>query len=431
MNSWKLAPFEELYAEPSRNGLTRPKRVRGSGYKMINMGEIFAYNRICNPPMELVPLNDKEKKKYCVKAGDLLFARQSLVASGAGKCSIVLETPEITTFESHLIRVRLDSQKTVPLFYFYYFNSPQGKGNIQSLIMQVAAAGIRGSELAKLLVPYPPFPTQQKIATILSAYDELIENNARRIQILDEMAQTIYREWFVNFRFPGHEKVKMIDSPLGKIPETWKVTMLNDVLTILESGSRPKGGIDPYVHDVPSIGAENILGLGKYIYSKEKYVSLDFFKKMKKGHIKNGDVLLYKDGAKIGRKSMFRDGFPHSKACINEHVFILRTNDKCNQKYLYFWLDLPEMTARIKSINSNAAQPGINQKGVRGLPILLPNQQSLNLFDNFVEPMLAELFNLANKNRLLAHIRDLLLPKLIYGDIDVSNLDIDIGGEST
>ena len=71
-------------------------------------------------------------------------------------------------------------------------------------------------------VRVPPLPTQRKIASILSAYDDLIENNTRRIAILEEMAQAIYREWFVNFRFPGHENVKLVDSPLGQIPEGWE-----------------------------------------------------------------------------------------------------------------------------------------------------------------------------------------------------------------
>ncbi len=109
---------------------------------MINMGELFAYDRIQNPDMELVLMNESEKEKFAIKIGDLLFARQSLIASGAGKCSIVLDASEVITFESHLIRVRLNLNKACPLFYFYYFLSPSGKGNVQSLVMQVAAAGI-------------------------------------------------------------------------------------------------------------------------------------------------------------------------------------------------------------------------------------------------------------------------------------------------
>ena len=100
--------FGELYKIPSCNGLSRPSAVRGEGYKMVNMGELFSNDIINDMYMERVQMNDRELKKFLLEKGDLLFARQSLVASGAGKCSIVNNLIEETTFESHLIRVRLD-----------------------------------------------------------------------------------------------------------------------------------------------------------------------------------------------------------------------------------------------------------------------------------------------------------------------------------
>ena len=102
--SWDTVRFGDLYSAESRNGLTKPSRVRGSGYKMINMGELFANDRIYDIPMELVPLKESEKVNAKVECGDLLFARQSLVLEGAGKCSIVMEVSPLTVFESHLIR---------------------------------------------------------------------------------------------------------------------------------------------------------------------------------------------------------------------------------------------------------------------------------------------------------------------------------------
>lgn len=417
---WGTCTFEELYAEPSKNGLNRPKRVRGKGYKMVNMGELFLYDRIQNQPMELVPMNENEILSYKLQKGDLLFARQSLVLEGTGKCSIISDVQEVTSFESHIIRVRLNQKIVNPFFYYYYFCSPMGKSNIQSIVMQVAASGIRGSELAKLKVPVPPIGIQNKISLILSAFDDLIENNTRRIQILEEMAQTIYREWFVNFRFPGHENVRFVETEMGKTPLGWEFGKLNDVLAELESGSRPKGGIDPNESEIPSIGAENILGLGKYDFSKEKFVTRKFFENMTRGHVKNNDVLLYKDGASLGRKSLFRNGFPHNECCVNEHVFILRTNDRCTQSYLYLFLDQPDMTQNIRNLNSNAAQPGINQVGVKGLPILIPEKVILQEFENMIDPIFTLLFTLAKKNLILQKTRDLLIPKLISGQINLN-----------
>ena len=124
--SWDTVRFGDLYKEDSRNGLTKPSKVRGSGFKMINMGELFANDRIFDIPMELVPLKDSEKKAK-VENGDLLFARQSLVLEGAGKCSIVMKTSPLTVFESHIIRVRLNRSEANPLFYYYYFKSADCK----------------------------------------------------------------------------------------------------------------------------------------------------------------------------------------------------------------------------------------------------------------------------------------------------------------
>ena len=170
--SWDSIRFGDLYSEDSRNGLTKPSKVRGSGYKMINMGELFA--------MELVPLKDSEKKNAKVEKGDLLFARQSLVLEGAGKCCIVMDVSSLTVFESHLIRVRLDKTKANPLFYYYYFKSPFSP--VSTIVSQCAQAGIRGSDLQELDVSFPPLPVQDRIASILTKYDELIENNQKQIK---------------------------------------------------------------------------------------------------------------------------------------------------------------------------------------------------------------------------------------------------------
>ncbi len=206
--NWGTIRFGDLYSTESRNGLTKPSKIRGSGYKMINMGELFANDRIYDIPMELAPLKDSEKINAKIEIGDLLFARQSLVLEGAGKCSIVMEVSPLTVFESHLIRVRLDRKRALPMFYYYYFKSPLSP--MASIVSQCAQAGIRGSDLQELNVIFPPLYIQNKIAQILSYYDDLIENNQKQIKLLEEAAQRLYKEWFVDLRFPGHES-----TPIG------------------------------------------------------------------------------------------------------------------------------------------------------------------------------------------------------------------------
>lgn len=173
----KQVQLKDLLLEPIRNGLTKPKAIRGRGVPMIAMGEIFANNRIFSFPMERVPVTDKELSSSSIYEGDLLFARQSLVLEGAGKCCIVKEVNEPTVFESHLIRVRLDNSKALPDYIYYYFNSYQGKENIKTIVEQVAAAGIRGRDLVNLYIPIPPITVQQQILQVLMSIDDKIAIN--------------------------------------------------------------------------------------------------------------------------------------------------------------------------------------------------------------------------------------------------------------
>ena len=175
----KWVTFADVLKIPIRNGLTKPKAIRGEGFKMIAMGEIFANARIADIEMDRVPVTEKEMTNCRIEEGDLLFARQSLVLEGAGKCSIVTAVTEPTVFESHLIRVRIDKEKADPYFVFYYFNSPHGRKIIKTIVEQVAAAGIRGSDLVKLSIPCPEISQQRCIARILRFIDEKIEINEK------------------------------------------------------------------------------------------------------------------------------------------------------------------------------------------------------------------------------------------------------------
>jgi len=212
-------------------------------------------------------------------------------------------------------------------------------------------------------------------------------------------------------------------SDLGEIPKGWRVGILGDVVAELVSGGRPKGGA--VKEGVPSVGAENIIGLGKYDFSKEKYVPLEFFKELqRKGSaVQDGDVLLYKDGAQIGRKTYFDCGFPHAECAVNEHVLILRAKNQSYQRYLYFWLDQDWMTQEIISLNSNSAQPGINQQGVRTLKLLKAPEAVVEAYDHIVESLIDRLFAACHESRTLAALRDALLPKLISGELRVPDAE--------
>lgn len=195
---YSMVTLGDVLSVPIRNGLTKPSAIRGSGVKMIGMGELFAYGRIGDIPMDLVPVTDKELDSSSIEVGDLLFARQSLVLEGAGQCSIVTAVNEPTVFESHLIRLRVDTTKILPEFVYYYFNSYYGKENIKTIVEQVAAAGIRGKDLIKLKVPCPPLTEQRRVVDSIEILDKKTEINNQISLNLEEQARTVFKAKFID-----------------------------------------------------------------------------------------------------------------------------------------------------------------------------------------------------------------------------------------
>jgi len=267
---WRSIAFGQLLAEPVRNGIYKQKEFHGRGAKIVNMGELFAYPRLRAVPMKRVELSDSESDRFTLARGDLLFARRSLVAEGAGKCSVVLDINEPTTFESSIIRARPDSTKVDSLFLYYYFNSPSGLHSLDTIRRQVAVAGITGSDLARLEVALPPLPEQRAIAHILGTLDDKIELNRRMSETLEAMARALFKSWFVDFdpvrakmegRDPGLPQpladlfpARLVDSDLGEIPEGWAVGTLGNVAKHPRRGVQPDS-IEP---DVPYIALEHM-----------------------------------------------------------------------------------------------------------------------------------------------------------------------------
>ncbi len=379
---------------------------------------------------EIRHISEEEYPKWIKRVepnhGDIVFSyeatlnRYTIIPKGFRGC-----------LGRRLALIRPDNLKINTSFLYFYFFSNEWRSVIsQNTLTGSTVDRIPLTQFPDFPIMIPPLYEQDKIAAILSAYNDLIENNLRRIKILEEMAQNLYREWFVNFRFPGHEKSHFVDSPLGRIPEGWEISKLGEQLVALESGKRPKGGIQDIKGGIPSVGAENINGIGKHNYQNEKYVTEEFFESIKKGKVEDRDIGLYKDGAYIGKSTYFRDGFPHKVFCVNEHVFLMRSSGiSITQNWLYLWLQELSTISAIRATNANAAQPGINQKGIKGLSILVPPVSIIKKFDFIVEPYLALIIRLAKKNNALRQTRDLLLPKLISGEVDVSELDISVPKE--
>lgn len=403
--SWGTIRFGDLYSTESRNGLTKPSKIRGSGYKMINMGELFANDRIYDIPMELAPLKDTEKINAKIEIGDLLFARQSLVLEGAGKCSIVMEVSPLTVFESHLIRVRLDRKRALPMFYYYYFKSPLSP--MASIVSQCAQAGIRGSDLQELNVIFPPLYIQNKIAQMLSYYDDLIENNQKQIKLLEEAAQRLYKEWFVDLRFPGHETTPIVDG----IPEGWSMCTAGNVIEFNPKTPLKKGCIKQSVPMTALSTSSMVLNSSEFTMTESNSGA----------KFRNGDTLLARITPCLENgKTAFVAGITSEEGAVGSTEFIVMRAKKINPYMVYLLARTEEF--RKTAINSMTGSDGRQRAQVDKImqfPYLLAPQSTLEAFSQLVEPIFEQVYLKNSQIAQLSQARDRLLPKLMSGEIEV------------
>lgn len=409
-NNWLKYRVEDLYAEPSRNGLTKPKRVRGKGYKMVNMGELFAYSRIQGQEMDRVPMSDKEQSTSFLEFGDLLIARQSLVESGVGKCSYVAYIDEPTTFESHIIRLRLNKNIVDPAYVYYYFNSPRFRQMMLAISNGVAAYGIRGSDLANLEIDIPPLPEQKAIASILGALDDKIELNLQMNKTLEEMAMTLYKHWFVDFG--PFQDGEFVDSELGPIPEGWEVQELSKI-TQLQNGFAFKskqwseagipvvkiGSVKPMIVDVDQCS----------------YVSEITANENPKFRLSAGDILVGLTGY-VGETGVVPNREP--LPLLNQRVARFVCDDAV-YSFIYCIARSSDFKSYAESNAHGSAQANISTKALLSYTLALPEIETIGAFDREVREKILLIRMNAEENFTLSTLRDTLLPKLISGEIRV------------
>lgn len=208
-----------------------------------------------------------------------------------------------------------------------------------------------------------------------------------------------------------------------------KYSKIMDLNPRLETGKRPSGGVNEINSGVPSIGAESIKGLGFFDYSKTKYISEEYFTKMKKGIVKGYEVLIYKDGGRPGyftpNFSMFGEGFPYNKCALNEHVFLLDFNDIKFNVFAYYYFNSIETRNKLHVLGSkSAAIPGINQQDILNLEIPSVENKSINEIIDILMLNTKKILKNSYQNYTLAKLRDTLLPKLMNGEIDLDKIEI-------
>jgi type I restriction enzyme S subunit len=267
--------------------------------------------------------------------------------------------------------------------------------------------------IKQIELPHPNIYIQRKISSILSAYDDLIENNTRRIQILEEMAQRIYQEWFVNFRFPGYEKVRFVDSELGKIPEGWEVKLLKDYVDFIK-------GIEPGSKNYLEIQEDGTIPFLRVGDLNKRSSNIYIRREFSKGIIlEEDDIAVSFDGTPgVVATAMY--------GCYSSGVRKLAIkNDAINKPFLYYLMKSEHIQGIIKA-HSKGTTILHASESINYLNFVLPTKEIMKMFYDITNPLINEKILLLKKNKILRKKRDLLLPKLISGEIDVSNLDIAI-----
>jgi type I restriction enzyme, S subunit len=394
-----------------RNGVNYNKSNFGKGIKVINVKDF--QNRLKPVYSELEEINPAGvvREDHLLRENDILFVRSNGNRELIGRSLLITGASEPITHSAFTIRIRFTKTKTDPKFYIYLFRSNLMRDTLSAHGSGTNISNLNQDILSNLEVPLPPENTQRQIAAILSAYDDLIENNIRRIEILEEMARSLYREWFVNFRFPGHKKVRMVDSQIGRIPVGWE-GRFGDLIDLHRESINPAQTPDEeFEHfSIPAFdNARNFsIELGSTILSG-KYI------------IDDSCVLLSKLNPRIPRIWM---PFPTSKhrAITSTEFLVIKPNFGIAREFIYEMCCSEEFLQRFASLalGTSTSHQRVKPNDFLQIPMPIPAVPLIERWAELSKPMLHLSECLRKRNQWLVKIKSLLLPKLISGEIDVS-----------
>lgn len=317
---------------------------------------------------------------------------------------------------AQMLILRADGESIDPRFLFHVVRSDEFQRKLRNFASGSAQPQIPITDLRAVTIRYPNIGIQRKIATILSAYDDLIENNTRRIKILEQMAQMLYREWFVNFRFPGHEKVTMVESETGLIPEGWSIEPIASVTEILGGGT-PATGVPEYWEkgDIDWYSPSDLTAASSmFMFGSAKKIT-ELGLKKSSARLFPVNCVMMTSRATIGVVSINR-----TAACTNQGFITCVPGTRISHFYIYFWM--LENKDKITSIATGATFKEINKRTFRELPIVVPSTSVLSQFQHTVSPIGGLIENLLRRNKILRYTRDLLLPKLVSGEVSVEQI---------
>ncbi|MDD4136292.1 MAG: restriction endonuclease subunit S [Methanoregula sp.] len=352
---------------------------------------------------------------FILNKGDLIVAMTDLKQSAPilGSAAVIPESGIFLHNQRLGKIIDLKEKELHKKFLYFLFNSFNVRSQIKGSATGTTVRHTAPERIYSVNIDLPPIRTQRKIASTLSVYDDLIENNTRRIKIIEEMAQAIYREWFVNFRYPGHEDVRMVESELGLVPEGWEIRKIGDIAEEVRRNVEPN-----MVHpDTPYFGLEHIprksIALSEWGVAKDvQSTKHQFFK----GEILFGKIRPYFH--KVGVA-------PVDGVCSSDAI-VIRPKKPEYFGLVLFCVSSEDFVSQATQTSQGTKMPRANWNVLVNYPVVIPPKALLDEFNNIasgtVDLVITKIFQNANLRRT----RDLLVPKLISGEIEVSGLDIEI-----
>jgi type I restriction enzyme S subunit len=341
--------------------------------------------------------------QHKLRKGDIVYGRRGDI----GRRALITPKEDGWICGTGCLRISLGDTLLNPLFLYYFLGQPRVIEWIFNQAIGATLPNLNTEIIRSIQILYPSLQTQRKIASILSAYDDLIENNTRRVAILEEMAQSLYREWFVHFRFAGHEKKRLVESELGLIPEGWEVVKLGDICFIT-MGQSPSSQFYNEIGDGLPFH-QGVTDFGNLFPVDRMYCIVA-------NRIAEAGDILFSVRAPVGRINV-----ANKKIVIGRGLSAIRSKTG-NQVFVF--QQLKEIFLEEDIIGNGAIFKSVTKEDMHGIKMLRPQQSIVSLFEQHVKPMFSNIEVLTTKNTNLRKTRDLLLPKLISGEVDVEGLDI-------
>ena len=338
-------------------------------------------------------------KRAIPEPGDLILAREA----PAGNVAIIGEGQTVCLGQ-RTVHLRPDHKKVDPHFLCYYLLAPRQQGALLASETGATAGHVNMRDIRRLnLGSLPTLPTQQELGRILAAYDDLIENNRRRIALLEEAARILYREWFVHFRFPGHEHVKIT----GALPIRWERRVLGDIVEVVKDTVKPSNFTDDDIH----IGLEHIPRRSFTLANWESTQGLA----SEKARFEEGDILFCKI-----RPYFHKVGFTLRAGLASSDALVWRVKDAEDWPLVVCATSSNHFVAvASKTVREGSKMPRADWSVLQNYPIPKPPVGLLGIFNDTINPITAQCKALALQNRVLAQGRDLLLPRLMSNEIEV------------